>query len=139
MKNFPFASRFEYCRPLFFVVLLLLVLVSCDHAEKNSLKAKEGLTKINVEAIFQQHFATLDSVLAGQYHDRRYPLERLQAAIDFMESLTGVPSKAEGTDIGRIEVKQDDVDNWKNWYDQNKQKLFWSEKEKRVVISKSEK
>lgn len=142
MNNFRLASKYSHSRLLYIAIVPLFFSLSCIEVQKNSLRSKDtkntSTHMAKVETVFQQHFALLDSVLTGQYRGKKYPLEKLQATIDFLESLTGIPSKADGTDIGRIEVEQEDVTNWKNWYIDNKQKLFWNIKEKRIMISKSE-
>ncbi|MGH7596880.1 MAG: hypothetical protein ACREOI_11050 [bacterium] len=138
MKKLFFVLKGKSCFTICFVMQIFMVLLSCDQTEKSSLKDKEqkaiSVNMVKIETIFQKHFSMLDSVLAGKYRDRAYPIERLQEAINFMESVTGILSKAEGTDIGRIDVKQDDIVNWKNWYTQNKHKLQWDEAKKRIVI-----
>ena len=60
-------------------------------------------------------------------------LKRVEA-ISFLEQLTGIQSQADGTEVGKLNPTQLDYNKWANWYEVNKDKLYWDSRKKKVTI-----
>jgi hypothetical protein len=65
----------------------------------------------------------------------------LNEAIDELEIITTIRGHRThgfaGTDYIDMKLFQQDFEKWKDWYEKNKNKLYWNEKQKRIIVKGS--
>jgi|GEM_PF-2560205 len=118
--------------------LVLVLVISCYQDENNKAKGvdSKNIDLFKIQSIFNSYFALFDSTVTGKYIGKQgYPIDKLQEGIEFMEDISGIESNADMTYFGRITVLKEDIDKWKKWYDQNRSKLKWDEKQQKVILS----
>lgn len=117
MKNF-------YLTP-FLLIAILFSSISCssnNFKQKNKAQ-KEYLLKI---AIIEKFVTT----------KRSDDTQTLDSAIEFMENITNIKSEfIPGYEISLVPSEQN-LKDWKNWYNKNKKRLYWDEKEQKVKLKK---
>ncbi len=59
-------------------------------------------------------------------------LRRVEA-VYFMEKLTRLYSESDANDIGKLNPAKKDYNKWNEWFKQNKSKLQWSKRRKRIL------
>ncbi len=55
-------------------------------------------------------------------------------AVAFMEKLTKIESESAFIAESKLNPTKADYDNWNNWYEKNKEKLYWDKRNKKVLI-----
>lgn len=65
-----------------------------------------------------------------------YPGRNTGEAIDFFGKLTGIETDSTGGDLGPISPTANDYKRWSNWYEDNKDKLYWDAKSQKVMVKK---
>jgi hypothetical protein len=59
---------------------------------------------------------------------------KVNPAIDFLEQVTGISSHSDVNYLGRFYPTKEDYDNWLNWFKNNKSRLYWDDREKKVKV-----
>lgn len=88
-----------------------------------------------VDSLFSYHFNVLDSLAKNDFVDNTM---RCIESIKFMELNTNICSETDGNYFGKTSFTNDDLKAWHNWYNQNKEKLYWCEKDKVIKIRKAQ-
>jgi hypothetical protein len=57
-------------------------------------------------------------------------------AVAFMERLTKLYSESGGGPWGKTDPTKKDYNIWNEWYQQNRLKLYWDERKKKVFVKK---
>ncbi len=63
--------------------------------------------------------------------------EEFNEAVDLLEEVTGIKGHREHqflTDYFKHELLKPDYEKWKDWYEKNKDRLYWDERQKRIVV-----
>ena len=55
-------------------------------------------------------------------------------AISFFEILTEIQSESDANMFGKMNPTEQDYENWKNWYKENKDNVFWNNKKGVVEV-----
>lgn len=64
-------------------------------------------------------------------------LEEFNKAVDLLEEVTGIKGHREHqflTDYFKHELLKPDYEKWKDWYEKNKERLYWDEREKKIMV-----
>lgn len=98
-----------------FVISLLLVATaySCN-SKANNKKAKEMFLK-NM------------TLLERSANEKDFNFKDTRKAIQEMEELTSIPSKATGNYFRKLKPTQGDMIIWEYWYKKNQGNLYWDE------------
>ena len=56
--------------------------------------------------------------------------------VDYLTVLTNIDSESPGNDIGQGYPTAKDYKKWLNWYENNKDKLYWDKKTQKVIVKK---
>lgn len=106
----------------FLLLLILLSNVCCSSCKKQDYKAqKEFLLRLEIIEKFLIDKGTNNG-------------EILDSAVVFLENLTNVKSDfIPGKEITLVPSEQN-LKDWKKWFKRNKMKLYWDEKEQKVIL-----
>ncbi|MCZ8167826.1 MAG: hypothetical protein ACK5RV_00685 [Flavobacterium sp.] len=104
------------------LLFILLLNVCCSSYTKQDYKAqKEFLQKLEIIEKFLLEKGTSNG-------------EILDNAVEFIESLTNIKSDfIPGKEITLVPSEQN-LKDWKKWYEKNKKRMFWDEKEQKVKL-----
>ena len=104
-------------------ICLVVLLTSCTQKVCNDQvacqKVEDGLTAIE------------NSVK----HKESDPLRTIEA-VHFFNVLTGIESQSWGDDVGQYNPTREDYEKWSQWYENNKDKLYWDKESKSVRVRK---
>ena len=65
-----------------------------------------------------------------------YPGPEVPQAVHLLTGWTTIPSEAPGSDLGQLNPTSKDYKRWSNWYEDNKDKLYWDAKGRKVMVRK---
>lgn len=108
------------------VVSFLLIGCSGGNSDSKSDPAQEINSQAKVDSFFNDYFVFLDSVADSLEPELKQ--ERLRASVMELEFLSGFNAHGKRTDksyTGFKDIDPSDVQMWKDWYAQNKQKYVW--------------
>jgi len=109
-------------------LVIATIASACGQGNYKSTQEKKNLQK--VDSIFSHHFDALNLYLKDRSTDStgaRLPM------IYFLENTTGIMSSGTITYIGKVGLTKDDIEKWKQWYNQNKSYLLWDDKNKKIL------
>jgi hypothetical protein len=89
-----------------------------------------GNKSAKIDSVFMDNFAVVNLYVKNTDSDPS--LKRIEA-IHFLESLTGISSKTDGTFFGKMSCSSEDVENWLAWYVQNRSCLTWNKRRKIII------
>jgi len=79
----------------------------------------------------------LDIVEKTETHKPADP-NKFYDAVDFLEEVTDIRGHREHTYIGTtyidFSVVREDFQQWKDWYEKNKDRLYWDERQKKIIV-----
>ncbi|MDB5157908.1 MAG: hypothetical protein JWR50_2615 [Mucilaginibacter sp.] len=67
-------------------------------------------------------------------HDSTLNFNEIEPAILFLEQTTGIRSESNGDYIGRYQPTLNDYKKWKNWFELNRDRLYWDSQEQKVRV-----
>lgn len=109
-------------RFLQFAIMLLaaMLLQSCSRVDPH------------VEGVWLRHEQAIEQAL-GQ---GTFSLNEFDSACLFFEHITGIPARVELSYLGTKPTvhTSEDLRLWREWYKENKQRLFWDNKADRVGV-----
>lgn len=103
--------------------LVLLVFFSCKSSDIQIKKAQE---------IYLNHLQTIESFV--KVESNSIEGNTLDEAILFLESITSISSSVTQNYDPQKFPSQQNLDDWKMWYSENKQLLYWDDLDKKVKI-----
>ena len=98
-----------------FLLIISMLLISCNKAE--------DIFKYNLKLIKERLDKKKDLNLMDVY-----------SAILFLEDITKIGSHANANYAGRFDPTIEDYQNWKDWYEKNKSRLYWDDKAQKVKV-----
>lgn len=91
-----------------------------------------------VDSIFTVHFTVLRT--AFRENLGKYSVEDLNRSVEFFETITQVKGRRDHTPAGDLYMSpnalNEDIRIWEEWYDKNKQNLYWDFTTNSVMLSK---
>ncbi len=130
--------------------LNILLLVSCDsnnseHRKLDTLKVKDITTKRDTVIIIDTIKISKSNYKAIIEVETRLKMVELDMqanhnhsvippALGYLEDLTGIIYETGGDFIGPYCPKLSDYKKWRDWFEKNKYKLYWDEKEQKVKL-----
>jgi hypothetical protein len=98
------------------LVAFMSIVVNFGFAQKRT----DSINTDTLDSLFKVNFRILDSAVDARKKDTSYCCCTMQ--IDFMESTTGIESKADGTFFGKLLFYKRDWTAWHKWYREHYQK-----------------
>jgi len=87
-----------------------------------------------IDSTFQSLFLVIDDGLKDSSINKMSD-KKFNSAVDFLEEISGIPSRRDGTFIGWIYTFLiEDFEKWKIWYNNNKEKLKWDNNKKKIYL-----
>lgn len=80
--------------------------------------------------------SNLDTIEAFMKNQAPKPIRNVLIAAKFLSDLTGIPSSSGGGYAGPNTPNDQDVYNWKIWFELNKNYLYWNEKLRIIILQK---
>ena len=74
------------------------------------------------QTVFEENLAFLAACIGNDAIDTCY---RVPGLIFFFEKLSAIESEADGTFFGKLSPTARDIENWRQWYNVNKNRLIW--------------
>lgn len=107
---------------------MLLLVVSCNKGSRDMDTGNQLALRL-----WEKEEAVVKQAVAGKPYDH----QELIRALDFLSATTGIPSRDEGTFVGRMPNSNlpDDLVKWQKWYSINKQRLLVDPNGK-VIVSR---
>lgn len=99
-------------------IFLLATTYSCTSIDTNT-KAK---------VLFMKNM----TLLQRSANEEDFNREDTPKAIEEMEELTSIPSKAHGGYFGKLKPTQGDLIIWELWYKKNQDNLYWDEDDHKI-------
>ncbi|WP_315824066.1 hypothetical protein [Paraflavitalea speifideaquila] len=104
------------------LILLCFLFIVCKGISQNNQRAcSEVENRLNIIQNFVEG-KEIDSTL------------RRAEAVAFMEKLTKIESESPFIAESKSNPTKIDFDKWSNWYKQNKEKLYWDKRNKKVSV-----
>ena len=103
-------------KPIF--IILILLVFELSNAQ-------------NVDQVFQLHLTTIKKYLTMKIGESMSGQE-LDTSVNFLENITEIKSEYSSSEEPCAQPTKKNLKKWEIWYNKNKQKLYWDEKEKRV-------
>lgn len=107
----------------------------------NSLKSNKYSkhTDLKIDSLFQTSFTFLNDVLKDSSSiEGENSYKKFNNTINFLEGITGISSQREGTFVGLIyrdfAFLKIDLDKWKQWYNENKNRLRWDSENEKIIL-----
>jgi hypothetical protein len=85
----------------------------------------------------QEEFLRSLDVVGDRMRVGKGSLDEFNQAVDILEKVTGIKGHREHqflTDYFKPELLKPDYEKWKDWYEKNKDKLYWDEKQKKIIV-----
>lgn len=105
-----------------FIYLIFVFLLSCSALQENKRACKE----------VEEKLVFVESYLKGK-PDKQLKIIKV---ISYLEKLTGIESEADGSEIGKFNPTQRDYIKWKEWYINNKKRLYYDNGTNSVIVKK---
>jgi len=67
-------------------------------------------------------------------NDSTLNLNDVEPAIIFLEQTTGIQSESNGNYIGRYQPTLNDYNKWLNWFEKNRDRLYWDDDHQKVKV-----
>ncbi len=105
-------------------LILVIVIFACTNQKQVENRA---------QAIFNNNILVIEKYLKGETIEGT----GLNDSVLFLEGLTGIKSDIfEGIDK-LLDPTEKNLQDWKNWYKNNKNLIYWDEKEKKVRLKEN--
>lgn len=114
-------------------ILVMLAMLSCTNSGKNTGQEATG-HQLKIDSVLALHFNALEACLQSE-PGKPYNVEQLQAAIAFMEDVTGIESRASHTSAGNLWIESQDLKSWRSWIREHRQSLRWDSQGDSVVVA----
>ncbi len=89
-----------------------------------------NLNAQNAKEIFLENLAVFEELDKGGSVN----LNSIYESREFLIDITGITYQMENTfDMPKLPPTET-IEEWKSWYDKNKEKLYWDKKEKKVKV-----
>lgn len=111
MKNIPIH--------LVTCILLIFSIISCN-SQSNEVAKESFLKNINL--------------LKRSISEKDFNLKDVPKIIEEMETLTSIPSGADGNYFGRLKPLKTDIIKWEEWYKKNSELLYFDDKDKKIKV-----
>lgn len=105
----------------FFKILILLLCFYNSRGQSNQHACMEVEKKLT----------TIKNFVEGKDIDSTL---RRAEIVAFFEKLTGITSESDLVGELKLEPTVNDYNKWNEWYKQNKSKLYWNKRKKKVII-----
>ena len=107
------------------IYFLIIIIFNGTSAYSQSVKNERAIDEVEKRLKIIKDFVTdVDSDSS---------LRRVEA-VYFMEKLTKLYSESDANDVGKLNPTERDYKKWNEWYEQNKSKLQWNKRKKKVVV-----
>lgn len=106
-------------------VLVTLILLASFKSVTPSNHDKKGISVFNMNLTIVQNY-----FLVGFVDDDTC----LNRSIEFLEKITKIKCNVPSEYLTRYEPSEQNIKDWEGWFKKNKQKLYWDDKENKVVI-----
>lgn len=107
---------------------LLMFLVFCISCFSNTPLAAQ---KNRAQVIFEDNLTFLSSFIVDNDVDSTFKTPNI---ISFFEKWTSIESESDGTFFGKLSPTVSDIENWRKWYNINKDKLVWDSTTSTILI-----
>ncbi len=130
------------CIAFIMMLVFSLIITSCkkDVSRVSSVSKSDDEIVIAIEKVdstFSHYFTVLDAFYdPSNYKNGPLSTDERNAIASILEHLSGIRAKGSHTYGGRLWVKQESVEAWKDWYRENKSRLRWDIKNTKVVFLK---
>ena len=96
--------------------------LACDSTSGPSMESREEARRI-----WREHIAVMRQIAAGGAFDQ----ERFAEVVDYLETTTGIPSRHDGTFVGKLPTEhlEKDLERWEAWFADNNGEVYWTEKQ----------
>ena len=85
----------------------------------------------NAKEVFLGHLEMYENYIKGKYVNQIMDMTTFIDANKFLATVTGIKTNA-------LFAKDEIVKEWRVWFEKNKEKLYWDEKEKMVKVKLNE-
>lgn len=85
----------------------------------------------NAKEVFLGHLEMYENYIKGKYDNQIMDMTTFIDANKFLATVTGIKTNA-------LFAKDEIVKEWRVWFEKNKEKLYWDEKEKMVKVKSNE-
>lgn len=105
-------------------LVTLILLASCKSVAPSS-QDNKGISVFNMNLTVVQNY-----FLVGYVDDDTC----LNRSIEFLEKITQIKCNVPAEYLTRYEPNERNIKDWEAWFKENKQKLYWDDKENKVKI-----
>ena len=110
-------------RQIFYIIALILSLLSYKSISQTYDKKAQSVFNMNL-TIVENYF------IVGYVED----YSCLNRAIDFLEKISEIKCNVPAEYLTRYEPTNKNIQDWKTWFNRNKNKIYWDDKENKVKI-----
>ncbi len=107
----------------FFMVLLFSVVSCGDDFTQSNKRAQE---------IMEAQLSKVEYYLNQNPDSMRFVCD--PNVVSFLVNTTKIESESDGTTFGQFLPTENDFRRWTTWYKENRNRIFWDEKEQKVIL-----